>query len=350
MSLAIAETATIPLEDVRFDPSIYPRSKLDLATVVRYAEAYQAGERLPPIILEAGTNRLFDGRHRHQARVSRKFADVEVEYHVLPPGVSAKLYAAGLSARNGLPILDSDLKALAREVYSTGDDTTIVAVARYLRRSRSTIESWIWDLRQERKNAEAQELAVKRLMVMLLREMGWTQQRTADLLGIAQSSVATIINQAEFGTIDNLDEAILRAAINRLPEEVVFAAEGIAERWREARLFSKWSDEERELLTRLRDGETVVLNMHEGCHAALWRWAEQAELAVRIDRHGQWGNPFLLLDDGDRDTVCNNYETHYWPHKPSLRQQVHTLRGKALGCWCAPERCHGDFLKEEAEQ
>jgi hypothetical protein len=53
--------------------------------------------------------------------------------------------------------------------------------------------------------------------------------------------------------------------------------------------------------------------------------------------------------DGDRDTVIRNYADHYLPHKPSLLAKLPELRGKALGCWCAPEPCHGDVLKARAE-
>jgi hypothetical protein len=53
--------------------------------------------------------------------------------------------------------------------------------------------------------------------------------------------------------------------------------------------------------------------------------------------------------DGDRNEVCENYKHHYIPFKPSLLSKVHTLNGKALGCWCAPMKCHCDTLKELAK-
>jgi hypothetical protein len=114
------------------------------------------------------------------------------------------------------------------------------------------------------------------------------------------------------------------------------------------------TDEERELQARLEAGETVVLNIRTrgrpGRHDTLWQWAKEAGLAVFIARPGKWGNPFHVDEDGARDTCCDNFVAHYWPHKPSLHREVHTLRGKALGCRCAPERCHGDFLKRQAEE
>lgn len=115
------------------------------------------------------------------------------------------------------------------------------------------------------------------------------------------------------------------------------------------KLFASWSEDERLLLKRLRGGETVVLNLRQGTHDNLISWAMDADLFQRIDRRSEWGNPFEMPDDGDRGTVIANYAEHYLPHKPSLLARLPELRGRALGCWCAPEPCHGDILKERAE-
>lgn len=108
-----------------------------------------------------------------------------------------------------------------------------------------------------------------------------------------------------------------------------------------------WSAEENALLYQLRRGETVVVTMR-GRHDNLIRWAESEGKYVRIDRRTEWGNPFEMPADGDRDTVIAAYADHYLPFKPSLLEKLPTLRGKVLGCWCAPERCHGDVLRARA--
>lgn len=110
-----------------------------------------------------------------------------------------------------------------------------------------------------------------------------------------------------------------------------------------------WTAEEEDLRQRLADGETIVVTMRDRRHARLIAWAEERGLYVRIDRRSPWGNPFEMGPDGDRDTVIRNYADHYLPHKPSLLAKLPELRGKALGCWCAPEPCHGDVLKARAE-
>jgi hypothetical protein len=113
-----------------------------------------------------------------------------------------------------------------------------------------------------------------------------------------------------------------------------------------------WSDEELRLRSLLEEGMTVVVNLHS--HETLIQWATERDKFVRIDRKTAWGNPFLMGDnadpkDGNRADVIAAYRDHYLPNKPSLRARLDELRGKALGCWCAPEPCHGDVLLEALE-
>jgi hypothetical protein len=110
-----------------------------------------------------------------------------------------------------------------------------------------------------------------------------------------------------------------------------------------------WTTAETELCQRIEDGETVVVSQR-GEHARLIDWATERDLFVRIDRRSEWGNPFEMPADGDRQTVIANYRTHYLPHKPSLTAALDTLRGKALGCWCSPDPCHGDVLAAWADE
>lgn len=110
-----------------------------------------------------------------------------------------------------------------------------------------------------------------------------------------------------------------------------------------------WTADEERLRDEVIAGRTVVASLR-GQHANLIDWAEDQGLYVRIDRRTDWGNPFELPADGDRATVIDAYERHYLPHKPSLLSRLGTLRGKVLGCWCAPEACHGDVLKRWAER
>ena len=105
-----------------------------------------------------------------------------------------------------------------------------------------------------------------------------------------------------------------------------------------------WRPDERKRQAMVTNGTTVVANA--GTDKNLICWAEAEGLAVRIDRGTRYGNPFILGEDGDRDEVCDAYETHYLQHKPSITDRIDAgdLNGKVLVCHCYPERCHGDCL------
>lgn len=61
----------------------------------------------------------------------------------------------------------------------------------------------------------------------------------------------------------------------------------------------------------------------------------------------KWSNPFSVKKYG-RELALEKYKT-YINEKRYLREELHQLRGKNLGCWCAPEKCHGDILLELIE-
>jgi len=111
---------------------------------------------------------------------------------------------------------------------------------------------------------------------------------------------------------------------------------------------SAWSAEEQQLLTRHRNGETVVVNQRR--HADLIRWAKDAGVYEPVDRTSRWGNPFVLPRDGTRDQVIAAYRDDHLPTQPSLTADIATLEGQVLGCWCAPAACHADILAEAADQ
>ena len=64
---------------------------------------------------------------------------------------------------------------------------------------------------------------------------------------------------------------------------------------------------------------------------------------IYIGRPSKWGNPYAVGEDGTRSEVIRKYE--WWIRKqPHLMNSLHELKGKTLGCWCAPKACHGDVL------
>jgi hypothetical protein len=68
---------------------------------------------------------------------------------------------------------------------------------------------------------------------------------------------------------------------------------------------------------------------------------------VYIGRPSIWGNPFEIGKDGSRRKVIQRYRT-YILGNAELLALLPTLKGKVLGCWCAPQECHGDVLADLA--
>lgn len=98
---------------------------------------------------------------------------------------------------------------------------------------------------------------------------------------------------------------------------------------------------------RVLNGETVVANMRKSSpDTALIQWAKQNGLFVRIDRRSKWGNPFAIPQHGDRDEVCDRFDDLLHGKEFDISE----LKGKVLGCWCHPCRCHGDTLARIANE
>ena len=62
---------------------------------------------------------------------------------------------------------------------------------------------------------------------------------------------------------------------------------------------------------------------------------------VYIGRPTQWGNPFIIGVDGTREEVLDKFEKYLLGFPALLEAAKKELKGKTLGCWCDPFRCHG---------
>ena len=78
---------------------------------------------------------------------------------------------------------------------------------------------------------------------------------------------------------------------------------------------------------------------------------EPCDVYIGRPGHGQagpWGNPFQIGRDGDRATVIGKYAA-WIQTQPQLLARLPDLRGRRLGCFCAPQACHGDVLARLAD-
>lgn len=72
---------------------------------------------------------------------------------------------------------------------------------------------------------------------------------------------------------------------------------------------------------------------------------------IYIGRPGPWGNPFshqastlARFKVATRDEAVERYEAWLLAQPDLVARVKKELRGKVLGCWCAPKRCHGHVL------
>jgi hypothetical protein len=78
---------------------------------------------------------------------------------------------------------------------------------------------------------------------------------------------------------------------------------------------------------------------------------------IVCDRTSIFGNPYdYELLGITRDEACDRYGEYFKKklQDPEFRGKVMELKGKRLGCWCVPLRCHlqwiVDYLENEPIQ
>jgi hypothetical protein len=122
-----------------------------------------------------------------------------------------------------------------------------------------------------------------------------------------------------------------------------------------------WAPWEHELRLRVEAGDTVVASVTgdraKQRYLNLLAWADLRDLYVYVGRQVRWAgenpyvrgpydwsNPYKLGREADRASIIGRYETEHLAKRLDLLSRLPELRGKVLGCWCAPQACHGDVL------
>ena len=73
---------------------------------------------------------------------------------------------------------------------------------------------------------------------------------------------------------------------------------------------------------------------------------------VYIGRGSKWGNPYSHLSNtkaefkvSSRNEAIQSYYLYITVGEGKhLQNDLHELKGKTLGCYCKPKKCHGDIL------
>ena len=113
---------------------------------------------------------------------------------------------------------------------------------------------------------------------------------------------------------------------------------------------------------RVEAGQTIVANVSlSSPDLALIEWAEANGKLVYIGdnvrfqprwKRSDWYNPDKMGEDrseAKRNAVCDAYEKRL-NNRPDLLARLPELKGKVLGCWCYPLRCHGHYLASLANE
>jgi hypothetical protein len=106
-------------------------------------------------------------------------------------------------------------------------------------------------------------------------------------------------------------------------------------------------------------GKTVVANVSVNSpDKDLIDWAKANGCFVYVGdnevhtghKRSDWFNPFKIgkeKTEDRRNEVCDQYKNRI-DNRPELLSRLPELKGKVLGCWCYPLRCHGHYLAELA--
>lgn len=65
---------------------------------------------------------------------------------------------------------------------------------------------------------------------------------------------------------------------------------------------------------------------------------------VYIGRPSIFGNPFRVGRDGTRQEVIARFEELAWHNSKLLKAIAELKEDDVLGCWCAPNACHGEAI------
>lgn len=83
------------------------------------------------------------------------------------------------------------------------------------------------------------------------------------------------------------------------------------------------------------------LDKGDGQHVYVGR---NMEFYVPGAKASKWNNPYAVKKYG-RDVSLEMYRVYIETH-PTLKDELHELKGKVLGCWCYPEACHASILAD----
>lgn len=90
---------------------------------------------------------------------------------------------------------------------------------------------------------------------------------------------------------------------------------------------------------------TLVVNVK---HAKCEVYCGRAMPGQGYHETSVWANPYRIKVEAERPRAITNFKADLLDN-PVLLLRIPELRGKVLGCWCAPKACHCHVLAELAD-
>jgi len=206
----------VNISDLTWDQFIYPRGGKSEKTISAYIEALAIGAQFPPIKIQRVFNYgpgnkttvatiILDGIHRWFAFREKGIKEIPaVEWKDKPLDYEKNktallLESAKCNISHGDRLSPGDKKRIARDIASTDPECkwTESALAEKLGVIQQTVNTWISDIR-------ARQKANRNTIIIRLSRLGWPQEKIAKLTGTRQNRISQIINNTNFGEIDNL--------------------------------------------------------------------------------------------------------------------------------------------------
>lgn len=119
----------IDLTEIVIDNALYPRSSVDRFHISRLAQALTAGSTFPPLVIEAGTKRLVDGRHRLGAYQEKgiKTADVIEKVYATEADLFADM--VHLNTAHGQPLTHYEVRSAIARLAELGYERDKISAA-----------------------------------------------------------------------------------------------------------------------------------------------------------------------------------------------------------------------------
>jgi hypothetical protein len=215
----------IALEQVYFDPTIYPREIKEAYQdrpfyyhVYRYYKALKAGAVFPPIVLALidGKNYLIDGYHRFLAHKDAGYAEIEADFIKVRSLEEAFYEAVKRNTVHGAPLGSWEMSKAAQKLRDMGFTDNEVSAA--LQISPMDLKR----MQDDRiKQTDAGEISIKRPFVGMELPAGFDDKTQSPFATEFQTNLLKQVNALITEGLLDLGNPAVRAETEKLTDTII---------------------------------------------------------------------------------------------------------------------------------